>query len=159
MLNFFMMLQWRDHAPVSDIRPPNNTILDLHAAIVHGLTPHQSFKAIAQKLLVLARAKVWPASLQLTLSGDLTWPVLDLKTWPGAYEMQGRSCCKFGGSRPTHFWLYEKTFRIGLIPLHATSQVNVNDQYAEKTSTLPMLVSMYDIIKNDFVSIGWYNQQ
>ena len=33
----------------------------------------QIFKTIAQKLLVLAKAKFWPASLRLTLFGDLTW--------------------------------------------------------------------------------------
>ena len=40
----------------------------------------QSFRTLADKLLVLARAKVWLASLQLTFSdkvppdsGDLTW--------------------------------------------------------------------------------------
>ena len=33
----------------------------------------QSFKTLAHKLLVLGRTKIWPASHQLTLSGDLTW--------------------------------------------------------------------------------------
>ena len=69
---FSIVFQWRDHDLISDLRSLNKKILDMHIVLVHGLTPHA---------MVPARAKVWPASLQLTLSGDLTWPDLELNIW------------------------------------------------------------------------------
>ena len=54
-----------------DLRSLNKIILNMHIVIVPVLTPDAKFKAINEKLLVPVMPKVCPASLQLTLSGDL----------------------------------------------------------------------------------------
>ena len=46
----------------------------------------KSFKTIAQKLLVLARGQCLICMTSVDLSGDLTWPDLDLKNLTGGVE-------------------------------------------------------------------------
>ena len=83
----------------------------------------QSFESIAQKLLVLARAKVGMQALQLTLSGGLTWP------WPenftGGVEYIRGKLLKISRRYAPRFFRYLQKTHGGLIPPPpATARVN-----------------------------------
>ena len=78
------VFQWRGHDIIADLRSPNRKIVDMHFVIVHGLAPHARFQNPYSKTVGPSEGQSWHAALQLTLSGDITWPDLDLKMSPVA---------------------------------------------------------------------------
>ena len=78
LFDFSIVFQWRGHDLISDLRSMNKKILDRHFVVVLSLTPHAKFQNSRSKTVGPSEGQSWHAALQLTLSGDLTWPDLTL---------------------------------------------------------------------------------
>ena len=82
LFDFSIVFQWIGHDFISDLRPPNKEILDMHFVIVHGLTPHAKFQNSRSKTIGPSEGQSWHAALQLPYL--VTWPDLDFKISPEA---------------------------------------------------------------------------
>ena len=74
LLDFSILFHWRGHDVISDLRPPNK-IMDMHAAIAHGLTPHSKFESHHLKTVWSAEGQIRTSVLKLPLLIlEIVWP-------------------------------------------------------------------------------------